>query len=82
MKQLGSDTAVNSWLLNGSWVAQKNKLSGTLLIQNVVNDEIALITHAEWDNDELMWIVSYYYNGENYVQWACELWNWRVIESD
>ncbi len=74
MKQPGSDTAVNSWLLNNNWV------TGGLLIQNVVNDDVALITYAEHDTNEDMWIVSYYYDGTNYVQWACELWNWRVLE--
>jgi hypothetical protein len=78
-KKGSTDTAISDWLMNREWLSQKNFLSDTILIQNVVDDSIAIITHVEHDSAKSAWLISYFHDGHSYVQWASELWSWRIL---
>jgi hypothetical protein len=82
-KNISEDTAINVWLMNKEWVSQKLVLSDTALIQNVVNNKIALIINVTYIDTGCSaggWLVSYFYDDEVEVQWAAELWSWRMLE--
>mgnify|MGYP003634687592 CR=1 FL=1 len=76
-----TDTAVNHWLLNNTWVHKAPlSASDTMLIQNVVNDSVALVIDIEYIEKKDLWLVSYYHGGVTVTQFAAEMWSWRVLE--
>jgi hypothetical protein len=78
-KKGSTDTAIHDWLMNREWLSQQSVPANTILIQNVVDDSIAIITSVDQPDEKDAWLISYFHNGHSYTQWATELWSWRIL---
>ena len=79
-------TNIDDWLCKEEWVSLQKILTGSLLIQNVVDDSLAIVVDAsrgEYNidlDDPAGWFVYYYWNKVLMGNWASEMCQWKIIK--
>lgn len=79
-------TNIDDWLCKEEWVSLQKILTGSLLIQNVVDDSVAIVVDASRGesnidlDDPAGWFVYYYCNKVLMGNWASEMWQWKIIK--
>ena len=74
-----TENAINAWLIENEWVSQRQNLLENVMIQNVIDDTVALVINVEYMNESDLWFVGYFCEGRYFGYYAEEMWNWRIL---